>query len=331
MQHHTPHSAVIRIALACAVAAIWAIGSYFLVEWARPDGGVVSVSFALIQPVAICAFIACVADPFARRPFRFYVLVPFISAFGMIVIAAAVLQEGAICIAMLTPIWLISGLGGTLLAYKLRRRGDAEPDIGETFNAHALLALPLVIMPIEASLPVPQDAYTVTREVVIAAPAQAIWPLMQGMGDIAPGEGRWNISQDLIGLPRPQAAWLEGAGIGAARHGRWEMGVEFSEVVTAWQPHERIGWQFDFTHSKGWDMTDPHLRPDGPHMRITTGQYELVALGSGQYLLRLETDYTAHTHFNGYAALWGELFLGDVQDNILAAIKQRAEGQTGKR
>ncbi|MEL1251617.1 hypothetical protein [Aurantiacibacter gilvus] len=62
-------------------------------------------------------------------------------------------------------------------------------------------------------------------------------------------------------------------------------------------------------------------------MRIETGGYELERLPDGRHLLRLHTTYAAQTHFNGYAALWGELFLGDIQANVLEVIRQRAEGQ----
>ncbi|MCB2067022.1 MAG: SRPBCC family protein [Erythrobacter sp.] len=318
-----------RIARICLVALLWGVGSYLLLEWARPAEGLVSVSFAVVQPAAINAFIACLADPHARRPLSFYLLVPVMSAMGMIVVAAFVLREGVICIAMLAPLWIVFGMAGTGAAYKLRE-ANRRLDEGDTFRVHALIVLPFLVMPLEAQLPLPQDHYTVTRAVVIDAPAEAIWPLMQGMGEVRTDEGQWNVSQSLLGLPRPQSASLLGEGLGATRHARWQRGVAFDEVVTDWQPSRRIGWRFDFTGSQGWEITDPHLRPDGPHMVIESGGYELVPLADGRNLLRLHTSYTAHSHFNGYASLWGELFLGDVQANVLEIIRQRAEGHPAR-
>ncbi len=316
-----------RIAMALAVAAGWAILCYFLVDVVRPDEGFVTVSFALIQPAAINAFVAVVGDPLRRRTLRYYLLVPLVTAGGMIAVSIFVLQEGAVCVAMLSPLWVMFGIAGTSIAWKLRPRDTEVDHVGDTFKAHGLLVLPLLAMVVEAQLPVPVEGYTVTREVVIDAPADAIWPMMQGMGAVAPDEGQWNVSQSLIGLPRPEGAWLQGEGLGATRHARWQRGVAFSEVVTDWQPEVRIGWRFDFAGSTGWDITDPHLRPDGPYMRIETGGYELERLPDGRHLLRLHTTYAAQTHFNGYASLWGELFLGDIQANVLEVIRQRAEGQ----
>ncbi|RJY09738.1 SRPBCC family protein [Aurantiacibacter aquimixticola] len=315
-----------RIARACLVAAGWAIACFFFVEWARPDSGVVSVSFAIIQPAAINAFLACVADPMRRRPLRFYLLIPVVSAIGMVLVSIFVLQEGAVCIAMLSPLWIGFGMIGAWLAYTLRPRAEREADLRDTFAVHGLLVLPMLALILEGLVPVPIDTRTVTREVVIAAPAEDIWPLMQGMGDVPDNAGHWTVSHSIIGLPRPALAKLDGKGIGARRHARWQHGVRFDEVVDGWQEGRAIHWQFDFAQSAGWEITDPHLRPDGPYMRILSGGYDLEPLGDGRHLLSLHTTYEAQTHFNGYASLWGELFLGDIHDNVLAVIRQRAEG-----
>ena len=314
-----------RIIAGCAIAALWAIGTYFLAERANSNG-TVAISFAIVQPTAINAFLAWVCDPLARRGRIYYSLVPVFSAVRMVAIAVVVLREGAVCVAMFTPIWVVCGLVGSLLTYKLRKRSGAHPDYSATFRAHGLLALPLMIMPLEAGLPIPSAQYSVIDEIVIAAPAEEIWPLMQGMGNVQASEGRWNFSQDVLGLPRPHAAWLEGSGVGAIRQARWQRGVAFREVLDIWQPNQRIGWRFDFAGSTGWDVTDPHLQPDGPQMQILSGEYVLIPLDEGRNLLRLKTRYVARTHFNAYAALWGERLLGDIQGNMLAAIKARAEG-----
>ncbi len=313
-----------RIIGAFAVAAAYAVGCYFLVDWARPDSGMVMVSFALVQPAAICAFLCYLCDPLARRTKRFYGMVPVVCLVGMIVISAVLLQEGVVCILMLAVPWLISGEIGAMVTYRMRRR-DPEADPSSVFLSPGLLVLPLAMMPIEAMITPPARDYTVTRTILIDAPAETIWPLMQGIPDVARGEGRWNLSQDVIGIPRPTGAWLEGSGIGAIRHARWDHGIAFREIVTQWQPGRRIGWTFDFAGSEGWEFTDRHLRPDSEYMQIRKGGYELIPQGNGKHLLKLETSYTARTHFNPYAALWGEFFLGDLENNILTAIRNRAE------
>lgn len=311
-----------RWAGALLVALAYGLACYFLVDLVRPDSGYFYVSFAILQPAVLCAFVAFVGDPKFRREGRYYKLVPLFLLLGMVVISLAVLREGTVCVIMLAPIWYVSGLTGTMLLEWLRNRagdGGGKPRV----YAHGILALPLVILPIEAGLPVPEAHQRVERSVIIDAPAQAIWPLMQGMGDIQPHEGKTNFSQDVVGLPRR----LEGRGVGARREGYWENGVHFAEVVDRWTPEREIGWTFDFSDSGGWDFTDVHLHPASEHMQIVRGGYRLGPLADGRQRLTLHTDYVARTHLNPYAKLWGELFLGDISANLLAAIRDRAEGR----
>lgn len=314
----------VRIILASGVAAAWAIGCYWLVMWVRPEG-VVSASFALVQPAAICAFIGWVADPHRVRSLRFHMAIPWLSAVGMIVVSIFVLREGAVCILMLSPLWILSGTVGSYLVWKLRPRRLDHPAAADTFAAYGILVLPVIAFVLEPMMPVPVDRRSVVSEVIIDAPADAIWPLMKGMGRVPHDAGSWNVTQDIVGVPRPHSARLEGSGIGARRHARWDRGVVFDELVTEWQPGRAIGWQFDFAASAGWEITDPHLHPDGHYMRIESGGYTLVPLADGRHRLSLHTTYSAQTHFNAYAALWGRLFLGDIQHNVLAVIRQRAE------
>ena len=331
MSEHAANAPAVRlpgirqIGVACAVAAIWAIGSFFLVEWAVPDSGVVSVSFAILQPAAICAFIAIVGDPQQVKGRGWYLGIPPVTALGMILVSIFVLNEGAVCIAMLSPLWVGSGLAGTALARRWWQGGGQRGELANTFSAHGLLVVPLLMLGVEGTLPVPRDTYAVERDVVIDASPQDIWPLLEGVGEVDPDAGIITFSHSVLGLPRPAFAQLQGAGLGASREARWHEGVIFHEKITDWQPGERLGWQFDFANSDGWNNTDPHLHPDGPTMVIRDGYYAMEPLEDGRTRLRLVTRYDANTFFNFYAALWGEVFLGDIHANVLAVIRQRAE------
>ena len=313
-----------RWAAAVLVALMYGVASYVIIDLVRPDSGYFSIGFAILQPAVLSAFIAYLGDPKFRRGRVYYVIVPIALMIGMWAISVVFLKEGTICVIMLSPIWVVSGLAGTLLLEWVRKRagdGGGKPRI----YAAGIFAFPLAILPFEAALPVPEAHHRVVRSVVIDAPAEAIWPLMQGMGNIAPHEGASNFSQDIAGLPRPLNARLDGEGIGARRGGTWQNGIHFAEVVDRWKPNREIGWTFDFSDSAGWEFTDIHLHPASEHMEIRRGGYVLEPLGGERHRLILHTDYTARTHLNAYAMLWGELFLGDISDNLLATIKDRAE------
>ncbi len=292
-----------------------------------PESGLISFSFLFILPAVLSAFVAYVADPLAGRPWTFYLLVPAWILAGTVAVSIFMLQEGVICILMLLPLWAMSGMAGSFLVYTLRkkeRERRQSQQQSRVFSA-AILLLPLIAMQAETMINWPRTSYSVTRSIVIEAPAEAIWPLVEGIPDVQPGEGRWNISQDVIGIPRPLGARLEGSGIGATRHARWDREIQFSETVTEWQENRRIGWQFDFEEPSNWGIADPHLHPDSSVARIVRGGYTIEPLGPNRTRLSLDTHYWVRTPANAYSALWGQLILGDLSNNLLALIQQRAE------
>lgn len=325
MPNYAELGPVARIALAVTLAVAYSLLCYFLVESILASAGFITVSFAVLQPAIVSAFVAYVGDPLGQRDRAFYILTPVAITVGMITIAAFLLQEGVVCIAMLSPIWVASGMAGSLLLYKFRP-DQREPDnYTATFRASGLLAIPLVLLPIEqGALPV-QDRFEVSRSVEISGEQAEIWQLMQSIPSIESDEGQWNFTQSAIGVPRPLRAAMDGTGVGAIRHADWDHNIRFEEHVTDWQEGSAISWKFVFPDKAGWDFTDRHLHPDSGHMTIETGGYRLEKLADQRFRLTLHTTYSARTSLNAYAALWGEKFLGDIQSNVLQVIRQRVE------
>lgn len=321
-------SAAIRIAAAIALGLAFALGVYVLIEAVNPSG-LISFTFLLLLPAVVTAFVTYVGDPLAERPRSFYAAIVPLWLLGLVVLASFFfLREGVICIVMLAPFWLgLSSLGG-YLTWRMR---DREEPVENVFRASALLLLllPLFAVQVEPMIPLARDSASVTRSIVIDADPATVWAYARGVRQVRPGEGAWNVSQDLIGLPRPAGARLDREGVGAIRHVAWQEGIRFKEVITRWQPARRIWWdfRFDAADMDAWAMQDRHLLPQGPHYRIADGGYVLEPLGGGRTRLTLTTRYWVQTPVNWYARLWGELFIGDVSNNVLAVIRQRAEAQ----
>ena len=312
-----------RLVITGIIAAAHGMASYLLFHWTSTDDvGLIGIAFMIVQPAALSAFACYVADPNGVKSRRSYSLVPIYLVAGAIALGAIIFHEGVICCLMLAPIWLVSGLIGAHLVYRYRKH---HADYSKVFSA-SFLALPLMVGAIEPSCSPAWQSYTVSRSAVIAAPATRIWPLLRGIPDVRPGEGRWNLTQDLFGVPRPLGAHLQGDGLGAVRTARWERGIEFSEVIDEWQAGRRIGWRFDFHGSKGWQFTDPHLRPDSSYSRIIQGGYKLDPIDATHARVTVSTTYAIRTTLNPYAAVWGQLFLGDLEGNLLTLIDQRAMG-----
>jgi hypothetical protein len=299
---------------------VLALVAYWLIDLSRVDGALISISFLILLPTVLSMFVAYVADPTGEQPIDYYLGVALQFMVAGFVVSVFVLREGAVCIMMLGPLWIGSGLGGAGIAYQLRRRVRR----GRTYCT-ALLLLPVACFEIEPLFPKPVERAVVTRSVVVDAPPSRIWPLLRGISDVASGEGRWNLTQDVVGVPRPVSAHLIGDGVGAQRLAVWGHGIRFREEITEWSLNERMGWRFIFDDANGWAFTDPHLRPGNPYMRITTGGYRVTPTADGRTRVELHTEYWAETPVNAYARIWGEVFLGDLESNILAVVKARAE------
>lgn len=325
---HNVRGAVIRTIAAVAFALSFAFGCYLLLESTRPETGLISFSFLLILPAVVSGFVAYVADPWAERSLRAYLAMPFWLLCVIIFASFVFLREGIICIIILSPLWMISGAIGAWITWRLRRRKPI--DQADTFRSAAWLAIPLIAMQIEPMIPLPVDNATVTRSVIVDATPDAMWPLLRGIPDVRPDEGSWNITQDVIGVPRPLGARLVGEGIGAERLANWGDKVRFRERITEWRPGRRIGWRFIFDDIDGWKFTDRHLMPDSPYFHITTGGYTMEPLPGGRTRLTLDTHYRIQTPVNLYSEAWGQLFLGDLENNLLALVRDRAE-RAGKR
>ncbi|MDE2411195.1 MAG: SRPBCC family protein [Sphingomonadales bacterium] len=319
---HTWRSGWRRVALAVLVAAAMGLGVYALLESIRPVSGLVSFSFLLILPAAICALVSYIADPWGELPLRRYLMVPVWILLAATALSIVVLREGTVCVLMVSPLWLLSGVCGAALTWRLRDKA-----VDGTVYCAALLVLPLLAIQIEPLFPVPAATATVVRSAIIAAPPERIWPLLRGIPDVRPEEGRWNFSQDVVGIPRPISARLLGEGVGAVRLANWGEQVRFDERITEWRPGERIGWSFHFDDIAGWKFTDRHLMPNSSYFRVTTGGYTLRRLPDGRSKLTIATHYWMRTPVNGYASLWGEVFLGDLENNLLALVRGRAEEQ----
>ncbi len=97
-------------------------------------------------------------------------------------------------------------------------------------------------------------------------------------------------------------------------------------MAIAWEPDARISWRLIFDNIDAWGYTDQHLMPDSAYFRVTEGGYHIVPVGPHRIRVVLATAYWIRTPVNAYAALWGELFLGDLENNLLALVKQRADG-----
>lgn len=312
-----------RIIAGFTLAMVIALCAFFLIDASSATKvGFGSLWFLTFLPAYLCALICYVGDREGTRPVSFYTGVPVLFAFIVVGGSMVFLGEGVICLIMLLPLWLFFGWLGSYLMRR-HRRWTADPN---TFRS-SLVLMPLLAGALEAQVPIPHDRITLTRDVIIQATPEDIWPYAVANPHIAKTEGRWTFTQSILGLPRPRATTVTGRGVGAVRTAYWGDHINFEERITQWQPGRRLGWRFAFTNTSLQDYTDRHISPDGEFLKIDTGDYTLTPLGPSTTRLTLRTNYIAKTHVNTYAQFWGEILLGDIQNNVLAVIKGRAEAR----
>ena len=311
---------VIRIVAATATALAFCLAVYLLLEAVRPDSGLIGFSFLLVLPAAVSAFVAYVADPWRKRSLGAYLLVPLWILLAVIPFSIIFLREGTICVVILSPLWMASGMIGSGITYWARHKiRDGKK------YCLTMFAIPLVSMQVEPMVILPVSHFTVEREIIVNATPAEIWPMLEGIPDVRSGEGAWNFSQDIIGVPRPVGATLVGENVGADRMAKWTYGINFRERITQWQPNHSISWKFIFDNLDGWEFTDRHLLPSTHYYRVTDGGYTMTPINAAQTQVKIHTSYWVKTPINGYSALWGEVFVGDLENNLLALIKHRAE------
>jgi hypothetical protein len=298
-----------------------AISAYFLINFSKSNNVAFgSVWFLVFLPAYLCAIICYVADPNGDKPPIFYWSVPLIFTSTVVLGSFFFLQEGVICLVMLSPLWLaFGGLGAFIMHRQLRR--PRNPNILHS----TLVFLPLLSGGIESQIPISHDHISLSREIIIHATPQEIWPYTISNAYIKDDEGRWTFTQNVLGLPRPRATILSGEGKGAVRTAFWGDQINFDEKITQWQPGRLLSWSFSFPNRSLQKHTDKHISPDGQFLKINSGNYKLTPLTPETTLVSLRTNYVAKTHVNSYAAFWGEILLGDIHNNVLAIIKQRAE------
>jgi len=250
-----------------------------------------------------------------------WILLPWAAVVVTFAGAALLLLEGSICLVFALPLALVGGAIGGILAGLVTRRARRL-----TLNTTLSIALlPFLLAPAESRLSAPIQIRTVTSQVLIHAPASIVWNNIKRVPAIAPSElpATWAHS---IGFPRPVEATLSHEGVGGIRHASFEHGLLFLETVTAWQPEHRLAFSIraDTAHIPPTTLDD-HVTIGGRYFDVLDGEYSLEPLPDGDTLLHLTSHQRLSTDFNGYAGLWSDAVMQNLQTSILAVVQHRCE------
>lgn len=299
-----------------------ALGVYGLVMLLDGEGTgpAIGIGILFVLPASLGAIASLLMDPYktTKKSRR---LAALFTVLFVLLIGGVIVREGIICILMLMPIWVLSVMVGVALAEKLRKVNRDR----DKLNVSIFALLPFMVLGADMVLPQPTSDYQVSRAITIDAPIEQVWPHLLRMDDIKQTEGRWTVSQNVLRIPRPRSAIVEGEKLSARRTARWGEHIRFEEHITQWEAGQRLHWTFAFPDDSISRYTDRHISPKGEHLNMKDGGYRLIPLVNGQTKLVLDTNYTVTTPINLYSKLWGELILGDIQNNVLQIVKDRSE------
>lgn len=282
--------------------------------------GVMTIGFVFVMPLVLGTIAVSVAPRRVRTSWSYGTVASLASCAASLVGMVAVALEYSVCIVMLAPASAVMALLGGLLATWVARRVTRPEQ--QSHLAMLLAVLPFLVTPLEAQVPAADSFRVVSVRQPIQADAAAVWYQITHFEQVAAHEHRPSAFH-LLGLPKPVAATLMGSGPGVVRHGVYENGLTFREVVTAWEP-ERT-----FAFTIGLDPETPVPAPydgiGGRYLELLSARYTIEPAGDGTVVLVLESSHRVTTRFNGYSGAWTDFILADLQGYLLRIVKERAE------
>ena len=229
--------------------------------------------------------------------------------------------EGSICVVFALPFALVGASIGGIIG-GLVSRSSYKLSFGSTA---CFAILPLLLAPAEAHFSAPTQTRTVQSAILIHATAATVWRNIERVPAISPSELHVTWAQR-IGFPRPVEATLSYEGVGGVRHATFERGLLFIETITAWEPKHRLsfGIKADTAHIPPATL-DEHVTIGGRYFDVLDGEYLLEPMPNGEILLHLTSHQRLSTDFNGYAGLWSDAVMQNLQTSILEVIQHRCE------
>lgn len=239
---------------------------------------------------------------------------------GLLILFA---MEGAICILMAAPPFIILSLGGAIVADMLFSKWS--PESGSPVALYSFFLLPIISQPLISTLEKPsaQKVHVVMTSVVIDQPPAQVWPHVVEFSELDPPT-EWMFK---LGVAHPLRARIEGSGVGAIRYCQFSTG-DFVEPITEWnQPHQL---SFDVKYQphpmKELSIYESVHAPHLDHfMESKRGQFRLISLGENKTLLEGRTWYTINIHPVSYWQLYGEYFIHEIHKRVLKQVKKESE------
>ena len=276
-------------------------------------------SFIYLAPAVCGAVTVYMAERIERRSWGYYIWAPWISTALFVVGTLLVFIEGIVCAVVIVPLFGVMGsLGGLAMGIVCRITNWPRPAL------YSFALLPLLFGAIEPQWPNPEQISSTSRTLFIAAPAERVWHELNDAQDIRPNEvgDAWAYR---IGVPMPVAGVTQDTPEGRVRKVQWQKDVHFDEIITEWQPLQRVKWRYRFSpDSFPAGALDDHVVIGGHYFDLRDSAYTLTPREGGTEL-RIDVSWRVSTRFNWYADRVAQFLLGDFSEHILRFYRARSE------
>lgn len=303
--------------------AMRGIFGYLSHSQAFPVVSVVSFAFTLGTPFVIGAIVIYGlrnANPSVIQ----MIFVPWIAIALALTGSAVTLLEGAVCIILAAPVLLVgSSIGGLIMGLSLRFSNKSSAPL------NSILALPLVLMVVEPSVPQQPRLMEDRVCVEVSATPHRIWSEILNARNIRKEELPFSFTH-LIGVPRP----VEGVNMmtpdGEMRFSKWERGVTFSARVTQRFDDRSITWLYNFTPDSFPDGSlDEHVKIGGQYFDLYDTTFNLTPESENLTRLEIISHYKVTTDVNFYAVPVARFVAKDFMSTIVHLYKSRSERSAG--
>lgn len=248
---------------------------------------------------------------------------PWLSVLGWSAISIAFSWETIICVVMLLPVYMpLATVGGLVGAY-IRRNYCNRTNFGATA---CIAILPLALGVVEFQVESPTARHSVTTQIHVSAPVEAVWTALPNVKNIEASELPWTLSHAL-GIPRPKSATTENFSVGGLREIVWEKGVQFEEKITKIDEYRQFSYDvFADEQSMSIAGLDTHVVVGGDYFEVESGEYSLERDGQ-QTVLILTSSYRITSNLNWYGSIWANFVLDDFHTAVLTMLRDRIENQ----
>ena len=245
---------------------------------------------------------------------------PWVTTLLMLLGTALALIEGSICIAIMTPLFLLcASFGGVAMGFAMYVVNKRKQSL------LSISILPFLLFFTEGYIPISEQSIEIVESIEINASPDVIWEQIMTAKDISSEDLPRSLTH-LIGVPKP----VEGVNVIEnnieVRYSIWEKGVNFKAHVIQSDENAYIKWNYIFDENsfpKG--SMDDHVAIGGEYFDLKDTAFELKPLENGNTQLSIIANYRVNSRIKFYAIPVSKILGKDFVRTILGLYKNRSE------